>query len=113
MDRKNDLTLEALVARENDSLEGLDHFHQSRIEEDGFAFLGIYRRNSQIERILEQTTIEDPLEETTETFDSFETYNVWDKAFGYPHPAHVKIDPYSFMWADNINCDSLFIRKKL
>ena len=105
MDRQTDLTLEALIAREGDSREGLDHFHQSRIEKDGFAFFGIHRRNEIVDRIFQTMKIVEPPKETKETLESFETYQTWLKSFGYPHPAHVKIDPYSFMWADGINCD--------
>lgn len=105
MDRETDLTLEALIARESDSREGLDHFHNSRTDRDGYGLIGIHRINSEVARIFgEITSIQSPYEEK-EGCEMFETFRAWECALNYPHPMHMKIDPYTFMWMDGITCD--------
>lgn len=104
MDRQNDLTLEALIAREKDSSQGLDHFRNDRTPPDGFVLIGIPRRNELVARLLRSIHVQ-PASERRDMDDLFATFDSWQRIWGAPHPLHVKMDPYSAMWQDGINCD--------
>ena len=104
MDRKTDLTIDALVARDSSPELALNDYQQRKAddEREAWSHIGISRRREN-DNIHERIVVVPEVPEDREI--DFEQFHAWQRMFGTFHPLHVKVDPWSFIWGNDTQCD--------
>lgn len=104
MDRENDLTIEALIARRENPQQMLDEQRAMAEGDRRDAFKHVLGIKRQTDADLFFENIGPAVTPKPDDM-PWDLWGSWERIFSTPHIGHVQADPYSFMWGDDETCD--------